>query len=99
MHYIVSLNNEEYGRRTALANVISSSPLKDYTAPKYFPSKNSAAPRRKARAAFVILARNEEVKGILESVKQMEDRFNKEFQYPYVFLNEVEFSEDFKKYV
>ena len=29
----------------------------------------------------------------------LEDRFNKEFQYPYVFLNEEPFSEEFKEYV
>lgn len=26
-----------------------------------------------------------------------EDRFNKEFKYPYVFLNEEPFSDEFKK--
>jgi alpha 1,2-mannosyltransferase len=36
---------------------------------------------------------------VVESLKQMEDRFNKGFQYPYVFLNEMDFSEDFKKCV
>lgn len=28
-----------------------------------------------------------------------EDRFNKEFQYPYVFLNEEPFSDEFKECV
>ena len=28
-------------------------------------------------------------------MKQLEDRFNKKFNYPYVFLNEEPFSEDF----
>lgn len=54
-------------------------------------------PTRKANAAFVVLARNGDLPGILESIKQMEDRFNKKFKYPYVFLNEEEFSDDFKK--
>ena len=31
-------------------------------------------------------------------MEQMEDRFNKKFQYPYVFLNDVPFDETFKKY-
>ncbi|KAF8508026.1 nucleotide-diphospho-sugar transferase [Hysterangium stoloniferum] len=51
---------------------------------------------RKERAAFVILARNGDLYGVLSSMKQMEDRFNKIFQYPYVFLNEIPFSGDFK---
>lgn len=30
-------------------------------------------------------------------MKQLEARFNKQFGYPYVFLNEEDFSADFKK--
>lgn len=55
--------------------------------------------REKVKAAFVVLARNSDLSGVLDSIKQMEDRFNEEFQYPYVFLNEEEFSEDIKKLV
>jgi hypothetical protein len=32
-------------------------------------------------------------------MKQMEDRFNKRFRYPYVFLNEEPFSDQFKECV
>ena len=46
-----------------------------------------------------MLARNGDLNGIITSVKQMEDRFNKKFKYPYVFLNEEPFSDDFKKLV
>ena len=37
--------------------------------------------------------------GIVTSMKQMEDRFNKKFNYPYIFLNEAEFSSEFKECV
>jgi alpha 1,2-mannosyltransferase len=53
-------------------------------------------PGRRANAAIVILARNGDLSGVVTSVKQMEDRFNKKFQYPYVFLNEQPFDEQFK---
>jgi hypothetical protein len=53
----------------------------------------------RASAAFVVLARNSDIKGIVPSIKQMEDRFNKKYKYPYVFLNDKEFDEKFKKYV
>jgi len=46
-----------------------------------------------------MLARNGDLNGIITSVKQMEDRFNKKFQYPYVFLNEEPFSNDFRTFV
>ena len=52
---------------------------------------------RKANAAFVVLARNGDLKGIVRSMKQMEDRFNKKFDYPWIFLNEEPFSDEFKK--
>lgn len=42
-------------------------------------------------------ARNGDLNGVVTSIKQMEDRFNKKFQYPYVFLNEEPFDEGFKK--
>jgi alpha 1,2-mannosyltransferase len=44
--------------------------------------------RRKAKAVFVVLARNSDLWAFLESMKQMEDRFNHWARYDYVFLNE-----------
>jgi hypothetical protein len=44
-------------------------------------------------------ARNSDVNGIVVSMKQLEDRFNKKFKYPYVFLNEQDFDDNFKKYM
>ncbi|KAF8592861.1 hypothetical protein BDV93DRAFT_343150, partial [Ceratobasidium sp. AG-I] len=41
-----------------------------------------SAPERKANAAFVFLARNSDLAGVMESMKHMEDRFNKKFNYP-----------------
>lgn len=54
---------------------------------------------RKANASFVILCRNWELEGIIQSVRQIEDRFNRNFGYPYVFLNEESFSEEFQMQV
>lgn len=35
---------------------------------------------------------------MIVSMKQMEDRFNKKYQYPYIFLNEEPFEDKFKQY-
>ncbi|KAF1802534.1 nucleotide-diphospho-sugar transferase [Mucor lusitanicus] len=51
----------------------------------------------RVKAAFVILARNSDLQGIRQSIRQMEDRFNKKFNYPYVFLNEEYFTDEFKQ--
>lgn len=49
-----------------------------------------------ANATFVILARNDELKNLVRSLQQIEDRFNHAYHYPYVFLNDEPFTEEFK---
>ncbi|KAI6040165.1 alpha-1,2-mannosyltransferase [Pisolithus marmoratus] len=51
---------------------------------------------RKANATFIILCRNSELEGVIQSVREVEDRFNRDFNYPYVFLNEEPFTDEFK---
>ncbi|CAG8486007.1 6180_t:CDS:2 [Funneliformis caledonium] len=46
-------------------------------------------------AVIVVLVRNEELPSLLSSMRQFEDRFNKKFQYPYVFLNDKKFTKAF----
>lgn len=52
------------------------------------------APR--ASAAFVVLARNSEVEGVVKSMNSLERHFNRWYNYPWVFLNDEPFSEEFK---
>ncbi|KAJ2711149.1 hypothetical protein H4R19_003386 [Coemansia spiralis] len=54
-------------------------------------------PAERASAAFVILTRNGDLKDLRESLAQLEDRFNRRHNYPYVFLNNEPFSDDFKE--
>ncbi|CAO3607271.1 unnamed protein product [Cunninghamella echinulata] len=53
--------------------------------------------KQPVKAAFVILARNSNLDGVRQSVRQMEDWFNRKFNYPYVFLNDEDFDEEFKE--
>ena len=46
-----------------------------------------------------MLARNSDVDSAVRSVRELEDRFNRRAQYPWTFLNEVPFSDEFKKCV
>src|SRR5258706_2193569 len=100
LHYILSFSHEEYGKATSLQNIADkfSSKGSEYVLP---PSifHNQTGVNRKASAAFVILARNSDLKSIVESIKHVEDRFNRKLGYPYVFLNEEPFSEEFKRSV
>ncbi|KAK7437616.1 hypothetical protein VKT23_018515 [Stygiomarasmius scandens] len=49
-----------------------------------------------ANATLLVLARNSDLGGVLTSMQSVEGHFNKKYGYPWVFLNEEEFSEDFK---
>lgn len=51
----------------------------------------------RANAALVVLARNQELEGVVQSIKSMERHFNRWFHYPYVFLNDGDFDQTFKE--
>jgi mannosyltransferase len=55
------------------------------------------APRE--NATFVVLARNKELPGVIQSIRHIERHFNRWFHYPYVFLNDGEFNQTFKETV
>ncbi|KAJ2016119.1 alpha 1,2-mannosyltransferase 2.4.1, partial [Coemansia sp. S610] len=48
------------------------------------------------RAAIVALVRNSEIDGIRSTIRQVDDRFNREFGYPYILLNDEDFTDEFK---
>ncbi|CAI4036079.1 hypothetical protein SMKI_14G2960 [Saccharomyces mikatae IFO 1815] len=50
----------------------------------------------KQNASFVMLARNEEIEDVIKTIYSIEEHFNQWFHYPYVFLNDQPFEEDFK---
>jgi len=49
-----------------------------------------------ANATFFMLARNADADGAVNTIHEIEERFNKRHGYPYVFLNEEVFSDEFK---
>ncbi|KAI7827224.1 nucleotide-diphospho-sugar transferase [Kickxella alabastrina] len=54
---------------------------------------------RRANAAFVVLLRNRELDDFLATMRQLEDRFNHKYHYPYIFLNDEPFSKEFMQLV
>jgi hypothetical protein len=54
--------------------------------------KNST---NRVNACIVVLARNAELYQLKSSMRQFEERWNKKYNYPYVFLNDVEFTNEF----
>ncbi|KAF4126905.1 alpha 1,2-mannosyltransferase [Geosmithia morbida] len=55
------------------------------------------APGPRMNATFVTLARNSDVWEIAKSITQVEDRFNRRYNYDWVFLNDKPFDDNFKK--
>lgn len=55
------------------------------------------APGPRMNATFVTLARNSDVWEIAKSIRQVEDRFNRRYNYDWVFLNDKPFDSTFKK--
>jgi alpha 1,2-mannosyltransferase len=57
----------------------------------------ATADGEKMNATFVTLARNSDIWEIARSIRQVEDRFNRKFNYDWVFLNDKPFDATFKK--
>ncbi|EGV60702.1 O-glycoside alpha-1,2-mannosyltransferase 4 [Yamadazyma tenuis] len=58
---------------------------------------DTSQPRQ--NAAFIVLARNKELDGVIKSMTSLERHFNQWFKYPWVFLNDQEFDDTFKQTV
>lgn len=50
---------------------------------------------QRENATLLMLVRNFELPGALKSMRSLEDRFNKDYHYDWVFLNDVPFSNEF----
>ncbi|MCJ1472451.1 alpha 1,2-mannosyltransferase 2.4.1 [Lambiella insularis] len=48
-------------------------------------------------ATFVTLARNSDIWEIAKSIRRVEDRFNRKYNYDWVFLNDQPFNDEFKR--
>lgn len=54
---------------------------------------------RRANATIMALVRNNEIGAMRRTMKQFEKSFNEKFRYPYTFLNDEPFTEQFKEKV
>lgn len=63
---------------------------------KYSGDVHTAVKSNRPRAAIISLVRNEELDGIVESMDQLEFRWNYKYQYPWIFFSEEGFTEEFK---
>lgn len=52
--------------------------------------------QRRANATLLSLVRNEELEDLIPTIKEIEANFNKKFNYPWTFINDVPFTKEFK---
>ncbi|EPR79858.1 Glycolipid 2-alpha-mannosyltransferase [Spraguea lophii 42_110] len=53
----------------------------------------------KENAVIMVLCRNEDLDSLLGTLREYEKVFNRKYEYPYVFLNNKDFTEEFKRRV
>lgn len=70
---------------TDLLKFATKRPDGNYYPPQYTEYGDNPIPR--IRAGFIVLVRNSELDAMKASMKQVEDKFNKNFNYPWIFLN------------
>jgi hypothetical protein len=54
------------------------------------------ATTEKVNGVFLALVRNTELDPMVHTIKEIERSFNAKYQYPYLFLNDVEFTQEFR---
>lgn len=98
----LSCLSNRHGTRT-LANILAlhpvvsgepPEPLRRVKGSNYDPD-NAAGDR--INATILSLVRNEELQGILDSMSDLERTWNRKFNYPWTFFNDVPFTEEFKQ--
>ncbi|KAJ1888581.1 hypothetical protein LPJ66_008499, partial [Kickxella alabastrina] len=59
-------------------------------------SYDPPAEGERVNGAIVVLVRNSELDGLRKSMRMFEDRFNRKYKYPYVLLNDQNFTQEFR---
>jgi alpha 1,2-mannosyltransferase len=94
LHSLLGLTHESYN---SVASESFQSIASSWRAHFSFMELQTASSVRRANATLVMLARNKELEEVVFSMKQLEDRFNRKYNYPWVFLNDEPFTDEFKK--
>jgi alpha 1,2-mannosyltransferase len=96
---LASLRNLKEKYQTSSNTTVSNSTAVDSYRPaatQPFRETSHVSQGHRANATFVFLCRNSDIDGVVASIQSMEDRFNKKYNYPWVFLNDEPFTEEFK---
>jgi hypothetical protein len=53
--------------------------------------------RARGQAAIIALVRNSELRDMAQSMRELEETFNRKFKYPWIFFNDEPFEDQFKR--
>ncbi|KAJ3998143.1 glycosyltransferase family 15 protein [Lentinula boryana] len=91
-----NVTSDDLGSDTVASNIVE-----NVTAVASSPVTSNLPPKPqfegKANATLVFLARNSDLQGVLRSMESVETHFNHKFGYPWILLNEEEFTEEFQE--
>ncbi len=93
----VASTNQAPSTGSSSSTSAASANVKANTTPEKPKTPVSSNPKDKVSATFVSLARNRDLWSLIGSIRSIEDRFNKQFKYDWVFLNDEPFTEEFKR--
>ncbi|KAF9075367.1 glycosyltransferase family 15 protein [Rhodocollybia butyracea] len=95
LHYILTWTHHRYWEATSFGlSKFTAHFQEEYTSEDHIKEEPA---NELANATYVMLVRNSDLDGAISSIRALEDRFNSRFGYPYVFLNDEPFSEEFKR--
>ncbi|ODV62338.1 glycosyltransferase family 15 protein [Ascoidea rubescens DSM 1968] len=86
----VADDTENFGKNIVNIDVLN--PINSYD----FDVRSRISNYKKQNATLFTLVRDEDLYGILTAIRNVEDRFNKNYHYDWIFANNQEFSNDFK---
>ncbi|KAI0354551.1 glycosyltransferase family 15 protein [Trametes cingulata] len=99
LHSLLRYTRPEYAHFTSVSNITAHLPWggdnHDSVSNTEYELQTNGT--RRANAVLLMLARNSELEAAMGSVRELEERFNKRFGYPWVFLNEVPFTDEFMR--
>jgi mannosyltransferase len=89
--YGISLQSNAFELPSSMEETI----IQDLTfSPRVFPDYRDRTQIGIENATLFMLVRNYELQEALESMRQIEDRFNKRYRYPWTFLNDDDFTDE-----
>lgn len=100
LHFIISTRYNDFGTLSSHFSdlrVIANNTTAALNTTVRESSRHTFSFKPRANATFVLLCRNSDLSGVVSSIQQMEDRFNRQYKYPWVLLNEEPFTDDFKR--